>query len=131
MITDAAISDMFPALRQEIGGNRLVYLDSAATTQKPQCVIDAITHYYEHDNANIHRGVHTLSQRATKSYENARAQIATLLGVKRTEEVIFLRGATEAINLVAQAWARPRLCEGDEILITEMESSTPSVVIVH
>jgi cysteine desulfurase/selenocysteine lyase len=121
MITDAAISDMFPALRQEIGGNRLVYLDSAATTQKPQCVIDAITHYYEHDNANIHRGVHTLSQRATKSYENARAQIATLLDVKRTEEVIFLRGATEAINLVAQAWARPRLCEGDEILITEME----------
>ena len=121
MITDAAISDMFPALRQEIGGNRLVYLDSAATTQKPQCVIDAITHYYEHDNANIHRGVHTLSQRATKSYEYARTQIANLLGAGRPEEVVFLRGATEAINLVAQAWARPRLCEGDEILITEME----------
>ena len=121
MITDAAISDMFPALHQEIGGNRLVYLDSAATTQKPQCVIDAITHYYEYDNANIHRGVHTLSQRATKSYENARVHIANLLGVSKPEEVIFLRGATEAINLVAQAWARPRLCEGDEILITEME----------
>ena len=121
MITDAAISDMFPALHQEIGGKRLVYLDSAATTQKPQCVIDAITHYYEHDNANIHRGVHTLSQRATKSYEYARTQIANLLGAGRPEEVVFLRGATEAINLVAQAWARPRLCEGDEILITEME----------
>jgi cysteine desulfurase / selenocysteine lyase len=121
MITDAAISDMFPALHQEIGGKRLVYLDSAATTQKPQCVIDAITQYYEQDNANIHRGVHTLSQRATKSYEDARVKIANLVGAARSEEVIFLRGATEAINLVAQAWARPRLCEGDEILITEME----------
>jgi cysteine desulfurase/selenocysteine lyase len=121
MISDTAISDIFPALHQEVAGKRLVYLDSAATTQKPQCVIDAVTHYYEHDNANIHRGVHTLSQRATKSYENARAQIANLLGASRSEEVIFLRGATEAINMVAQAWARPRLCEGDEILITEME----------
>jgi cysteine desulfurase / selenocysteine lyase len=121
MISDTAISDIFPALHQEVAGKRLVYLDSAATTQKPQCVIDAVTHYYEHDNANIHRGVHTLSQRATKSYENARAQIANLLCASRSEEVIFLRGATEAINMVAQAWARPRLCEGDEILITEME----------
>jgi len=121
MITDATISDMFPALHQEVGGKRLVYLDSAATTQKPQCVIDAITSYYECDNANIHRGVHTLSQRATTSYENARTNIAHLLGASRPEEVVFLRGATEAINLVAQAWARPRLCKGDEILITEME----------
>ena len=121
MITDAAISDMFPALHQEIGGKKLVYLDSAATTQKPQCVIDAITHYYESDNANIHRGVHTLSQRATKSYESARESVANLVGASRPEEVIFVRGATEAINLVAQAYARPRLVQGDEILITEME----------
>ncbi len=121
MISDAAISDMFPALNQKIGGKKLVYLDSAATTQKPQCVIDAITSFYENDNANIHRGVHTLSQRATKSYEDARTSVANLIGASRPEEVIFVRGATEAINLIAQGWARPRLCDGDEILITEME----------
>ena len=115
------IADSFPALHQTIGDNRLVYLDSAATTQKPQCVIDAIVAYYEHDNANIHRGVHTLSQRATQSYENARLQIANLLHCSRHEEIIFVRGATEAINLIAQAYARPRLGEGDVILITEME----------
>ena len=120
-MTTASIVDNFPALRQSIGDKSLVYLDSAATTQKPQSVIDAVTRYYEHDNANIHRGVHTLSQRATQSYENARKSIASLLGANRPEEVIFVRGATEAINMIAQAWARPRLVEGDEILITEME----------
>ena len=120
-MTTASIVDNFPALHQSIGDKSLVYLDSAATTQKPQSVIDAVTRYYEHDNANIHRGVHTLSQRATQSYENARKSIASLLGANRPEEVIFVRGATEAINMIAQAWARPRLVEGDEILITEME----------
>ena len=120
-MTTASIVDNFPALRQSIGDKSLVYLDSAATTQKPQSVIDAVIRYYEHDNANIHRGVHTLSQRATQSYENARKNIASLLGANRPEEVIFVRGATEAINMIAQAWARPRLVEGDEILITEME----------
>ncbi|HIA72478.1 MAG TPA: cysteine desulfurase [Phycisphaerales bacterium] len=115
------IADSFPALHQTIGDKRLVYLDSAATTQKPQCVIDAITSYYEHDNANIHRGVHTLSMRATKAYENARQSVASLLQASRKEEIIFVRGATEAINLVAQAFARPILSVGDEILITEME----------
>jgi|TARA_B110000495_G_C23043174_1_gene627607 cysteine desulfurase/selenocysteine lyase len=120
-MTTASIVDNFPALRQSIGDKSLVYLDSAATTQKPQSVIDAVTRYYEHDNANIHRGVHTLSQRATQSYENARKSIASLLGANRPEEVIFVRGATEAINMIAQAWARPRLVEGDEVLITEME----------
>ena len=120
-MTTASIADNFPALHQSIGDKSLVYLDSAATTQKPQSVIDAVTRYYEHDNANIHRGVHTLSQRATQSYENARKSIASLLGANRPEEVIFVRGATEAINMIAQAWARPRLVEGDEILITEME----------
>ena len=121
MVIDAAIAASFPALRQMIGDHRLVYLDSAATTQKPQCVIDAISHYYEHDNANIHRGVHTLSLRATNAFEDARASVAQLLGASRTEEVVFVRGATEAINLVAQGYARPRLVPRDEILITEME----------
>jgi cysteine desulfurase/selenocysteine lyase len=120
-MTTASIVENFPALHQTIGTKSLVYLDSAATTQKPQSVIDAVTHYYKQDNANIHRGVHTLSQRATQAYENARKSLSTLLGANRPEEVIFVRGATEAINLVAQAWARPRLVEGDEILITEME----------
>ncbi|HIF54819.1 MAG TPA: cysteine desulfurase [Methylococcaceae bacterium] len=121
MLNTQIIADSFPALHQKIGDKRLVYLDSAATTQKPQCVIDAITSYYEHDNANIHRGVHTLSMRATKAYENARQSVASLLQASRKEEIIFVRGATEAINLVAQAFARPILSVGDEILITEME----------
>ena len=121
MVLNQNIADSFPALQQTINGKRLVYLDSAATTQKPQSVIGAIAYYYEHDNANIHRGVHTLSQRATKAYENSRSDIAGLVGARRSEEVIFLRGATEAINLISQAWARPRLVPGDEILITEME----------
>ena len=121
MVIDAVIADSFPALHQTIGDNRLVYLDSAATTQKPQCVIDAVARYYLNDNANIHRGVHTLSQRATQGYEHVRVKVASLLCAARPEEVIFVRGATEAINLVAQAWARPRIGDGDEILITEME----------
>lgn len=121
MAIDAAINRSFPALQQEVGGKPLVYLDSAATTQKPQCVIDAVSHYYEHDNANIHRGVHTLSMRATQEYENARARIAIFLGASRPEEVIFCRGATEAVNLIAQGFARPYIGAGDEILITEME----------
>lgn len=114
------IADAFPALNQTLGDKPLVYLDSAATTQKPICVIDAVQSYYEHDNANIHRGVHQLSMRATKGYEGARAKLAALLGASK-DEIIFVRGATEAINLVAQAWGRPRLSAGDEILITEME----------
>ena len=121
MLNTEIIADSFPALHQTIGDKRLVYLDSAATTQKPQCVIDSIVSYYENDNANIHRGVHTLSQRATQAHENARLQIANLLHCSRHEEVIFVRGATEAINLIAQAYARPRIGEDDVILITEME----------
>ena len=121
MVLEQIIADSFPALHQSIGDKPLVYLDSAATTQKPQCVIDAISFYYEHDNANIHRGVHTLSMRATNAYEGARKSIAQLLGASRPEEVVFVRGATEAINLVSQGFARPRLVPGDEILITEME----------
>ena len=116
-----AIRSLFPALQQQVNGKPLAYLDNAATTQKPQRVIDAISRYYEHDNANIHRGVHALSLRATAAYENARSDIASFLGAGRPEEIVFVRGATEAINLAAQAWGRPRLSEGDEILITEME----------
>ena len=120
MTQTTRIADAFPALNQTVGDNPLVYLDSAATTQKPTCVIDAVHSYYEHDNANIHRGVHQLSMRATKGYEGARAKLATLLGASK-DEIVFVRGATEAINLVAQAWGRPRLGAGDEILITAME----------
>jgi cysteine desulfurase/selenocysteine lyase len=116
-----AIRSQFPALQQQVNGKPLAYLDNAATTQKPQRVIDAISRYYEHDNANIHRGVHALSLRATATYENARSDIASFLGADRPEEIVFVRGATEAINLAAQAWGRPRLSEGDEILITELE----------
>ena len=107
MVDTQTIADTFPALHQTIGDKPLVYLDSAATTQKPQCVIDAVSHYYEHDNANIHRGVHTLSMRATSAYEGARKSVAKILCANRAEEIIFLRGATEAINLVAQGYARP------------------------
>lgn len=116
-----SIADSFPALHQKVGDYRLVYLDSAATTQKPQSVIDAVSNYYLHDNSNIHRGVHTLSMRATNAYESARKGIAKLIGASRHEEIVFVRGATEAINLVSQGFARPRLAPGDEILVTEME----------
>jgi cysteine desulfurase/selenocysteine lyase len=121
MIDTKLIADSFPALHQQVGGKPLVYLDSAATTQKPKSVIEAIKHYYEHDNANVHRGVHTLSLRSTGAYEGTRSNIAKLLEASRTEEIVFVRGATEAINLVTQGYARSRLVSGDEILITELE----------
>ncbi|TAN51302.1 MAG: cysteine desulfurase [Methylococcaceae bacterium] len=111
----------FPLLHQSVHGKPLVYLDNAATAQKPQAVIDAIEHYYRQDNANIHRGVHTLSQRATDAYENARATVRRFLNAAGDKEIIFVRGATEAINLVAQSFGRTRLQAGDEVLITAME----------
>ena len=111
----------FPALMQEVRGHRLVYLDSAATTQKPACVIDAVAEYYRRDNANVHRGVHTLSERATAAYERARRAVAEFLGANDPREVVFLRGATEAINLVAGAWGPANLARGDEILLTGLE----------
>jgi len=116
-----AVRRDFPALDQEVHGKPLVYLDSAATALKPQAVIDAVSQVYARDCANIHRAVHLLSQRATEAYEGARARIAGFLGAAAAEEVVFVRGTTEAINLVAQAWARPRLGAGDEILITGLE----------
>ncbi|MDQ6981571.1 MAG: cysteine desulfurase [Mariprofundus sp.] len=111
----------FPILKQEIYGKPLAYLDNAATTQKPQCVIDAVTCYYEHDNANVHRGVHALSERATADYEAARKKIAFFFNARSEREVIFTRGATEAINLIASSWGGAHIKAGDEVLITHME----------
>lgn len=111
----------FPALHQEVHGRPLVYLDSAATTLKPRVVIGAVDDVYERDCANIHRAVHLLSQRATARYEAARESVRAFLGAKSTTEIVFTRGTTEAINLVAQSYGRPRLGEGDEVLVTELE----------
>lgn len=102
-------------------GHPLVYFDNAATTQKPRAVIDALRSYYEHDNANVHRGLHELSSRATDAYEGARASVAKYIGAARTDEIVFTRGTTESINLVAQAWGGRFLHENDVILLTEME----------
>src|SRR5262249_29108520 len=99
----------------------LVYLDNAASTQKPQAVIDALRRYYEQDNANIHRGVHTLSERATRKYEEARVKVQRFLHAREAREIIFVRGTTEAINLVAQTFGRENVRAGDEVLITHME----------
>ena len=110
----------FPVLDQQVRGKPLVYLDNAATSQKPKAVIDSIVQYYQNDNANIHRGVHTLSERATLSYENARKKVQTFLNASSEKEIVFARGATEAINLVANAFAE-KISVGDEILITAME----------
>lgn len=111
----------FPILQQRINGKPLIYLDNAATAQKPTCVIDAIREYYESTNANIHRGVHSLSVRATEAYEAARRKVRSFINAARVEEIVFVRGATEGINLIAQAFARPMLKSGDEVLITTME----------
>ncbi len=111
----------FPILNRTIHGKPLVYLDNAATTQKPLAVMEAMDRYYRHDNANIHRGVHELSVRATEAYEAARTRVQRFLGAARPEEIVFVRGATEGINLVAQSCGRPRLQPGDEVVITAME----------
>jgi len=111
----------FPALDQEVNGRPLVYLDNGATSQKPRAVIDAVARYYERDNANVHRGVHTLSERATRAYEGARDRIQQFLNAADRREIVYVRGTTEAVNLVAQSYARPRLAPDDEIVITTME----------
>jgi len=116
-----AVRADFPILHQQVHGRPLVYLDNSATSQKPRAVIDALVHYYEHDNSNVHRGVHTLSERATEAYEGARQRTARFINAGDTREIVFTRGTTEAINLVAQAWGRPRLQAGDEIIISTME----------
>jgi len=117
----AAIRAEFPALQQRVHGRPLVYLDNAATTQKPRAVIDVLRRYYETDNANVHRGVHLLSQRATDAYEAARETIRVFLHAKSVKEIIYTRNATESINLVARAWGDANVRKGDEILITAME----------
>ena len=115
------IKSDFPTLNQKINGNDLVYLDNAATTQKPKSVINSVNEYYKKTNSNIHRGVHTLSQEATEKYENARMKIAKFINSTTEKEIIFVRGATEAINLVANSYVRPLLQPNDQIIITEME----------
>ena len=111
----------FPILHQEVNGKPLVYLDNGATAQKPAAVIDAVADFYRHDYANVHRAIHTLADRATAAYSGARDTVARFIGAAESREVVFLRGATEAINLVAQSFALPRLKAGDEILVTELE----------
>ena len=111
----------FPILKQDIHGKPLVYLDSSATSQKPSCVIDALTHYYEQDNANVHRGVYELSQRATQAFERTRARVKEFINAPHVHEIIFVKGTTEAINLVAQSFGRSQCKAGDEVIISAME----------
>ena len=111
----------FPVLSRTIGGHRLVYLDSAATAQKPRPVLDALRFFYERSNANVHRSIHTLGEEATELYEGARDRVQAFLGARHREEIVFTKGTTEAINLVVHTWARRALAEGDEILLSEME----------
>jgi cysteine desulfurase / selenocysteine lyase len=116
-----ALKAEFPILHQDINGHPLVYLDNAASTQKPRSVIEAVKRYYEWDNANVHRGVHTLGSRATDAYEGAREKVAKFLNASSTREIIFTRGTTTALNIVASGYARQNLSEGDEIVLTQME----------
>ncbi|SEL88245.1 cysteine desulfurase /L-selenocysteine selenide-lyase (L-alanine-forming) [Stigmatella aurantiaca] len=111
----------FPILLQEVRGRPLVYLDSAASAQKPQAVIDALVRFYTHDNANVHRGVHLLSERATEAFEDAREKVRRFLKARESKEIVFVRGTTEAINLVAQTFGRKHVGPGDEVLITGLE----------
>src|SRR5690348_698277 len=111
----------FPILGQKIHGKPLVYFDNAATTQKPRMVLEALLQYYERDNANVHRGIHELSNRATAAFEAARARAAQFINARSADEIIFTRGTTEGINLVAQAWGSKNIRAGDKILLTEME----------
>lgn len=116
-----ALRAQFPILGRTVKGKPLVYFDNAATSQKPQCVIDALSHYYTHYNANIHRGIHTLAEEATLAYEAARLAVQHFIGAASAEEIIFTRGTTEAINLVAYTWGRQNVAAGDEILLSGME----------
>lgn len=117
----ASIRHEFPIFQQQIFGHPLVYLDSASTTQKPRSVLQAMTDFYEQDNANVHRGVHALSVRATLKYEQARDKVAQLINAPNVHECIFVRGTTEAVNLVAQSFLRPKILPGEQILVTMME----------
>ena len=116
-----ALREDFPILRERAHGHPLIYFDSAATSQKPRPVIEALRHYYEHENANVHRGLHELSSRATEAYERSRQRVASYLNAASADEIVFTRGTTESINLVAHAWGGKFLRAGDVVLLTEME----------
>ena len=116
-----AIRQDFPILKRQVNNYPLIYFDNAATTQKPRQVIDAISDFYENHNANVHRAVHTLSLEATDLYEKSREKIAKFINAKESSEVVFVRGTTEAINLVAYSWGLNNLCKGDEVLVSLME----------
>ena len=123
-MTQALINNIraqFPALHQDVNGKPLVYLDNGATTQKPQCVIDALSDYYRLNNSNVHRGAHTLSDRATQQFEDARKTLQAFLNAAKAEEIVWTRGTTESINIVAATWGRQNIKAGDEILVTGME----------
>jgi cysteine desulfurase / selenocysteine lyase len=117
----AALRRDFPILDQQVHGKPLIYFDNAATSQKPRAVIDALVHYYERDNANVHRGIHELSNRSTTAFEDARVRAAKFINARSAEEIVFTRGTTEGINLVASTWGPKNLKAGDVILLTEME----------
>ena len=117
----SALRKDFPILNQQVHGKPLIYFDNAATSQKPRAVIDALVHYYERDNANVHRGIHELSNRSTSAFEEARTRTAKFINAKSADEIVFTRGTTESINLVANAWGSKNLKPGDVILLTEME----------
>src|SRR5437870_8187470 len=134
MITEATIPDSrkktidwesvradFPILHQKVHGHPLIYFDNAATSQKPRAVIDAVRNYYERDNANVHRGIHELSNRATAAFEAGRVRAAQFINARSADEIVFTRGTTEGINLVAHSWGAKNLKPGDKILLTEME----------
>src|ERR1700687_1505781 len=116
-----ALREDFPILRERVNGHPLIYFDSAASSQKPRAVLDVVRNYYEHENANVHRGLHALSARATEHYEKSRQRVADYLGAASADEIVFTRGTTESINLVAQAWGGKFLRQADVILLTEME----------
>ena len=120
-INSQKIREDFPALHQTVNGHPLVYLDNAATSQKPHAVIDSLVHYYECDNSNVHRGIHELSNRATAAFEAARTRVSRFINAPSADEIVFTRGTTEGINLVAAAWGNSNLKPGDQILLTEME----------
>src|SRR5213080_242800 len=117
----SALREDFPILRERVNGHPLIYFDSAATSQKPRAVLDVVRNYYEHENANVHRGLHALSARATEHYEKSRQRVADFIGAASADEIVFTRGTTESINLVAQAWGGRFIREGDVILLTVME----------
>ena len=116
-----SVRDDFPILKQHVNGNRLVYLDNGATSQKPQSVIDAIVEYYETTNSNVHRGVHTMSQQATDGYEGARSKVREFLNASKDKEIIFTRNTTEGVNLVAHSYGRKNIGPGDDIIVSNME----------